>query len=85
MLNCVASSPTYNRLESFLKSSGNGILYILATMTAKDVTKVQWRISLGSNFSMGVGGLLGSFQNGFPSFVLASKGYVYKSCLMSFL
>ena len=35
---------------------------------------VQWIIFVGSNSYIGVGGLLGSFQKGWPSLVLKSKG-----------
>lgn len=48
--------------------------YIFAKSTAMTVTNVQCRRSEGSNSWMGVGGLLGSFQNGYPFLVLASRG-----------
>jgi hypothetical protein len=38
--------------------------------------KVACKIFSGFISSTGVGGLFGSFQKGFPSFVLASNGYV---------
>jgi len=40
------------------------------------VINVPWRRFSESIYSIGVGGRLGNFQNGFPSLVLASRGYV---------
>jgi hypothetical protein len=39
-----------------------------------EAIKVHCTLFSGSNFMIGVGGLFGSFQKGYPSFVLASNG-----------
>lgn len=40
---------------------------------------------MGSISLISFGGLFGNVQNNFPSFVFISRGYVYISCLISFL
>jgi hypothetical protein len=60
--------------SSVLKLVGCFILYIFASKTAIDVTKVQCNKFLESNAVIGVGGLLGNFQKGYPSLVLVLIG-----------
>lgn len=60
--------------DSVLKSLGKGMsnyfAYITATATIKEMCNLFWR----SNCVISLGGRLGNFQKGSPSFVLAESG-----------
>lgn len=61
------------------------MLNILHNKTAYEVINYVWIEIYGFISYMAVGGRLGNFQKSLPSFVFASSGYVYNSCLISFL
>jgi predicted MFS family arabinose efflux permease len=69
-----ANLPMLYFCSSVLKLVGGFILYIFDNKTAIDVTNVQCNKFLESNVVMGVGGLLGNFQKGYPSLVLVLIG-----------
>ena len=83
-MNLLAASAIFRLPDSVLASVGSGIPNILALRQAQAVTKVACNLLFGSN-GISVGGRFGNDQNGLPSLVFASKGYVYINCLISFM